>query len=137
MARNNDRDRGTKRVMKDDKRRIPKKKASPIPEGTYVDYKDINVLRKFMSDRGKIRARRVSGLSSQMQRDVAVAIKTARELALLPYATRTVAERGPRGGRGPRRDRDATPNTESGAGSGSGSGAAEATAPEAEVSAEV
>lgn len=135
MARNNDRDRGTKRVMKDDKRRIPKKKASPIPEGTYVDYKDINVLRKFMSDRGKIRARRVSGLSSQMQRDVAVAIKTARELALLPYATRTVAERGPRGGRGPRRDRDATPNTESG--SGSGSGAAEATAPEAEVSAEV
>lgn len=137
MARNNDRDRGTKRVMKDDKRRIPKKKASPIPEGTYVDYKDINVLRKFMSDRGKIRARRVSGLSSQMQRDVAVAIKTARELALLPYATRTVAERGPRGGRGPRRDRDATPNTESGSGSGSGSGAAEATAPEAEVSAEV
>ena len=137
MARNNDRDRGTKRVMKDDKRRIPKKKASPIPEGTYVDYKDINVLRKFMSDRGKIRARRVSGLSSQMQRDVAVAIKTARELALLPYATRTVAERGPRGGRGPRRDRDATPNTESGASSGSGSGAAEATAPEAEVSAEV
>ena len=123
--------------MKDDKRRIPKKKASPIPEGTYVDYKDINVLRKFMSDRGKIRARRVSGLSSQMQRDVAVAIKTARELALLPYATRTVAERGPRGGRGPRRDRDATPNTESGSGSGSGSGAAEATAPEAEVSAEV
>ncbi len=137
MARNNDRDRGTKRVMKDDKRRIPKKKASPIPEGTYVDYKDINVLRKFMSDRGKIRARRVSGLSSQMQRDVAVAIKTARELALLPYATRTVAERGPRGGRGPRRDRDAAPNAEAGSGSGAGSGAAEAATPEAEASAEV
>ena len=137
MARNNDRDRGTKRVMKDDKRRIPKKKASPIPEGTYVDYKDINVLRKFMSDRGKIRARRVSGLSSQMQRDVAVAIKTARELALLPYATRTGAERGPRGGRGPRRDRDAAPNAESGSGAGAGSGAAEAATPEAEVSAEV
>ena len=137
MARNNDRDRGTKRVMKDDKRRIPKKKASPIPEGTYVDYKDINVLRKFMSDRGKIRARRVSGLSSQMQRDVAVAIKTARELALLPYATRTVAERGPRGGRGPRRDRDAAPNAESGASAGAGAGTADAAAPEAEVSAEV
>lgn len=100
MARNNDRDRGTKRVIKDDKRRITKKKASPIAEGTFVDYKDINVLRKFMSDRGKIRARRVSGLSTQMQRDIAVAIKTARELALLPYATRTVAERGPRSGRG-------------------------------------
>lgn len=100
MARNNDRDRGTKRVMKDDKRRPAKKKASPIAEGTFVDYKDIALLRKFMSDRGKIRARRVSGLSAQTQRDVAIAIKTARELALLPYATRTVAERGPRGGRG-------------------------------------
>ncbi len=114
MARNNDRDRGTqKRVMKDDKRRPQKKKASPIPEGSYVDYKDINMLRKFMSDRGKIRSRRVSGLSTQMQRDIAIAIKTARELALLPYATRTVSEgRGPRGGRGPRRDPNASPDAE-------------------------
>lgn len=120
MARNNDRDRGTKRVIKDDKRRITKKKASPIAEGTYVDYKDINVLRKFMSDRGKIRARRVSGLSTQMQRDVAIAIKTARELALLPYATRTVAERGGRSGRGPRRDRDAAPAVEAEGTAGTG-----------------
>lgn len=108
MARNNDRDRGTKRVMKDDKRRPLKKKPSPISDDFHIDYKDINLLRKFMSDRGKIRARRVSGLSTQVQRDVAVAIKTARELALLPYATRTVSEgRGPRGGRGPRRDQAA------------------------------
>jgi small subunit ribosomal protein S18 len=54
-----------------------------------------------MSDRGKIRARRVTGNCSQHQRDVQVAIKTARELALLPYTQRTVNERGP--GRGPGR----------------------------------
>jgi small subunit ribosomal protein S18 len=54
-----------------------------------------------MSDRGKIRVRRVTGNCSQHQRDVQVAIKTARELALLPYTQRTVNERGP--GRGPGR----------------------------------
>lgn len=71
----------------------------------WVDYKDVNLLRRFMSDRGKIRARRVSGNCSQHQRDVAVAIKTARELALLPYSQRTVSERtGGRGRGGPRRD---------------------------------
>jgi small subunit ribosomal protein S18 len=60
-----------------------------------------------MSDRGKIRARRVSGNCAQHQRDVAVAIKTARELALLPYTQRTVSERA--GGRrgGPPRERRA------------------------------
>jgi hypothetical protein len=55
-----------------------------------------------MSDRGKIRARRVSGNCSQHQRDVAVAIKTARELALLPYTQRSISERAPGRGRGPR-----------------------------------
>src|ERR1044072_1535917 len=71
---------------------------------TYVDYKDVNLLRRYMSDRAKIRARRVSGNCAQHQRDVATAIKTARELALLPYTQRTVTERGP--GRPPRPDRD-------------------------------
>ncbi|MDQ1374566.1 MAG: small subunit ribosomal protein, partial [Actinomycetota bacterium] len=67
----------------------------------WVDYKDVNLLRRFMSDRGKIRARRVTGNCAQHQRDVAIAIKTARELALLPYTQRTMSERGPgRGGRG-------------------------------------
>lgn len=51
----------------------------------YVDYKDVVLLRKFMSDRGKIRARRVTGLSTKRQREVATAIKNAREMALLPY----------------------------------------------------
>src|SRR5215203_3953290 len=69
----------------------------------YIDYKDVNLLRRFMSDRGKIRARRVSGNCAQHQAHVAVAIKTARELALLPYTQRTVSERtGGRGGGGGR-----------------------------------
>jgi small subunit ribosomal protein S18 len=51
----------------------------------YVDYKDYNMLRKFVSDRGKIRARRVTGLCPQHQREAASAIKRAREMALLPY----------------------------------------------------
>jgi small subunit ribosomal protein S18 len=55
---------------------------------TYVDYKDISMLRRFVSDRGKIRARRVTGTCSQHQRDVAAAVKNAREMALLPYSTR-------------------------------------------------
>ena len=115
MARNNDRDRGTKRAPKDDRRRGGKKKICIFCKDhiEWVDYKEVNLLRKFMSDRGKIRARRVSGNCSQHQRDVAVAIKTARELAMLPYTQRTVTERGggrggPRGGpRGDRNDRPA------------------------------
>ena len=51
----------------------------------YVDYKDYNVLRRFVSDRGKIRARRVTGLCPQHQREAARSIKRAREMALLPY----------------------------------------------------
>ncbi len=54
----------------------------------YVDYKDVTMLRKFVSDRGKIRARRVTGNCAQHQRDVATAVKNAREMALLPYSTR-------------------------------------------------
>ncbi len=54
-----------------------------------VDYKDTALLRKFISERGKIRARRETGLSVQDQRKVAIAVKNARELALLPYTTTT------------------------------------------------
>lgn len=95
MARNNDRDRG-KRVVKDTRPRGKKKVCIFCKEhADWVDYKDVNLLRRFMSDRGKIRARRVTGNCAQHQRDVQVAIKTARELALLPYTQRTVTERGP------------------------------------------
>jgi small subunit ribosomal protein S18 len=51
-----------------------------------IDYKDVATLRKFISDRGKIRARRITGVSVQEQRLIATAIKNAREMALLPYA---------------------------------------------------
>lgn len=57
----------------------------PVPD---VDYKDIALLRKFISDRGKIRSRRVTGACAQYQRNVAIAIKNAREMALLPYTSR-------------------------------------------------
>jgi single-strand DNA-binding protein len=52
-----------------------------------IDYKDTTLLRKYISDRGKIRARRVTGNCSQHQRDVATAVKNAREMALLPYTS--------------------------------------------------
>ena len=84
----------------------------------WVDYKDVNTLRRLMSDRGKIKARRVTGTCRQHQRDVAIAIKTARELALLPYAlSPAVADRPRRGGR-----RDSGPQA-AGGGSGSTNGA--------------
>ncbi len=54
---------------------------------TAIDYKDTGLLRKYISDRGKIRARRVTGNCSQHQRDVAVAVKNAREVALRPYTS--------------------------------------------------
>ncbi len=54
----------------------------------YVDYKDVVGLRKFVSERGKIRARRVSGNCVQHQRDVATAVKNARQMAMLPYASK-------------------------------------------------
>jgi len=54
----------------------------------YVDYKDLTMLRKFISEQGKIRARQVTGNCSQHQREVASAVKNAREMALLPYTTR-------------------------------------------------
>ena len=53
----------------------------------YVDFKDVGLLKKFVSERGKIRSRRVSGNCVQHQRDVATAVKNAREMALLPFST--------------------------------------------------
>jgi small subunit ribosomal protein S18 len=50
-----------------------------------IDYKDLTTIRRFISDRGKIRSRRVTGLSRRHQRQLALAVKRARELALLPY----------------------------------------------------
>ena len=54
----------------------------------YIDYKDTALLRRFVSDRGKIRARRVTGSCARHQRDIALAVKNAREMALMPYTLR-------------------------------------------------
>ncbi len=94
---------------KDNARRAKKKISLLITERVeYVDWKDVNLLRRFMSDRAKIRARRVSGNNAQQQAEIAKAIKNAREMALLPYASRVTQTRGPKrdGERGGRRERD-------------------------------
>ena len=70
-----------------------------------VDYKDVTTLKKFVSDRGKIRSRRISGASRRHQNQLATAVKRARELALLPYVSDAREERPERGGR-PSRDRE-------------------------------
>jgi small subunit ribosomal protein S18 len=101
MARSNDRDRSPKRTPKETRPRAKKKVCVFCKEHIdWVDYKDVNLLRRFVSERGKIRSRRVTGNCTQHQKAVAEAVKTARELALLPYVQRTASERGP--GRPPR-----------------------------------
>ncbi len=86
---------------KDNARRAKKKTSVLVQESVeYVDWKDVNLLRRFMSERAKIRARRVTGNDSQQQREVARAIKNAREMALMPYANRVTTSRSPRGGGG-------------------------------------
>jgi small subunit ribosomal protein S18 len=79
----------------------------------YIDYKDVNLLTRFVSDRSKIRNRRVTGNTVQQQREIANAIKNCREMALMPYTKRVSQTRtgrggrdGERGERGPRADRD-------------------------------
>jgi small subunit ribosomal protein S18 len=62
----------------------------------YIDYKDVNLLQRFVSDRSKIRSRRVSGNTVQQQREIAVAIKNAREMALMPYLKRVSTQRSAR-----------------------------------------
>jgi len=95
-----------KRGKNKDNARRSKKKTSVLNTERieYVDYKDVNLLRRFMSDRAKIRARRVTGNDSQQQKEIARAIKNAREMALLPYANRVTTQRGGRD-RGERGDR--------------------------------
>ena len=99
-----------KKSQAPDRRRPIKKKTSILSSESidWVDYKDVNLLRRFMSERAKIRARRVTGNSAQQQRAVARAIRIAREMALLPYSVRQVTQRsrGGRRDRGDRGDRD-------------------------------
>jgi small subunit ribosomal protein S18 len=89
-----------------------KKKTSVlvIEKVEYIDYKDVDLLQRFMSDRAKIKNRRVAGNTLQQQREIANAVKVAREMALLPYAKRVASTRtggrGRDGGREGGRDRD-------------------------------
>ena len=110
--------------------RKPKKRPNMMVQEKvgFVDYKAVNLLQRYMSDRSKLRARRMNGNSVQQQRDIATAVKNAREMALLPYTKRVSAtraprergeygsddrgrDRGPRGPRGPRRDEGAAEST--------------------------
>jgi small subunit ribosomal protein S18 len=134
------RDKKGKKTQAADRRRPIKKKTSILSSENidWVDYKDVNLLRRFMSERAKIRARRVTGNSAQQQRAVARAIRIAREMALLPYSVRQVTQRS----RGGRRDRDRMPEVaqepeavttgagDGGAGEPSGDQAAAEAAPE-------
>jgi len=92
------------RTKREDRDRRPKKKISILDQESveWIDYKDVNLLRRFMSERAKIRARRVTGNDAQQQRAVAKAIRVAREMALLPYSVRQVTHRS----KGKRGDRD-------------------------------
>lgn len=140
--------RNTRRAKPKDANRRSKKKISPLTsdEIEYLDYKDVDTLRRFMSDRAKIRSRRVSGNDSQQQRVVARAIKNAREMGLLPYASRVTTQRrargdrpdrGDRGDRRPRGDRDEnrdeTPRPDAGGDAGSSNGADAPEAPTTEA----
>ena len=61
------------------------KKSSPIKTNEILDYKDIDLLRKFITDQGKILPRRSTGLTAKQQKKLTKSIKRARILALLPF----------------------------------------------------
>ena len=88
---NKDRDRRKPRREKEEKPWKKQKKKFCVfckDKVAYIDFKDVGAIRKFVSDRGKIRARRVTGNCAQHQREVATAVKNAREMALLPFSSR-------------------------------------------------
>ena len=80
--------RNNSRKPRIEQSRRPKKNPLKAEGIETVDYKDVKTLRLFISDRHKIRSRRVTGLTPQQQRQVATAVKNAREMALLPFTTR-------------------------------------------------
>ena len=95
---------------KDGGKRPGKKKPSILVQEKveYIDYKDVNLLQRFMSDRSKIRSRRVTSNTTQQQREIATAVKNAREMAPLPYTKRVATQRAAR----PPRDGDGGPGRE-------------------------
>lgn len=91
MRRSRDRDRDRDRDGKKGFQRRGRPKVCHFCKEkiSYVDYKDIALLRRFVSDRGKIRARRVTGTCARHQRDIALAVKNAREMGLMSYSVRS------------------------------------------------
>ncbi len=67
---------------------MARRKSSPLQPGEIVDYKDVRKLQRFLTERGKLLPRRATGLTAKQQRQVASAIKMARQIALLPYVKR-------------------------------------------------
>jgi len=95
MTSKKNKERAAKAAMRKYKKRPNLLNAEKVE---YIDYKDVNLLQRFMSDRSKLRARRMNGNTVQQQRDVATAVKNAREMALLPYTKRVASARAPRRG---------------------------------------
>ena len=105
------------RAPKDVNKKFKKKTSVLVTDKVeFVDYKDVNLLNRFVSDRSKIRNRRVTGNTVQQQRDIANAVKNAREMALLPYTKRVSQTRAGR----PPRDRDEDGGGRGGRGDGEG-----------------
>nr|YP_009942297.1 ribosomal protein S18 [Haplocladium microphyllum]QOC71465.1 ribosomal protein S18 [Haplocladium microphyllum] len=67
-------------------KRSSRRRLPPIRSGEIIDYKNINLLRRFISEQGKILSRRMNRLTSKQQRLMTIAIKRARVLALLPFS---------------------------------------------------
>ena len=107
MAKQRGRGKPTRRREKRGGPGAGRRKACPFCKDKIeqADYKDVTTLRKFISEKGKIRSRRITGACRRHQNQIARAVKRARELALLPYVDATATEER-RGGRGRDRDRD-------------------------------
>ncbi|GAA1445810.1 30S ribosomal protein S18 [Nocardiopsis tropica] len=80
-------------ARRSDKRKTSRNFTNPLGEQDYVDYKDTALLRKFISEKGKIRSRRVTRVTARQQRLIAAAVKNAREMALLPYPSNTPTQK--------------------------------------------
>ncbi|SDJ43846.1 ribosomal protein S18 [Paenibacillus naphthalenovorans] len=89
FAQRNDEERGERKFTPRKGRQGKRRKVCyfTVNKITHIDYKDTDVLKKFISERGKILPRRVTGTSAKYQRALTVAIKRARAVALLPYTT--------------------------------------------------
>lgn len=116
MAKTTSKSTSKSRGKPDNPRKFKKKTSALVVDKVeYVDYKDVDLLSRFMSDRAKIRNARVSGNDRQQQLEIAKAIKVAREMALLPYARRVASAartRPPRDGDRQRAPRDADPQVD-------------------------